>query len=169
VLVFPLALTFCNDSNNDFVPVANGSVQIRDDCDSTSFNATLGAGSCMKAGSTSLSAFNTELNANHNVAAWTFVPTELTVTVGGAVTALNTGGENHTFTEVADFGGGIVPSLNTAAGTPNEAPECAALADNALIAPGTTFTTDAADQVGVEHYQCCIHPWMRANVTVVAR
>jgi hypothetical protein len=91
------------------------------------------------------------------------------VTVGGRIAALNMGGEEHTFTEVENFGGGIIPALNTASGTPTEAPECAALASNALIAPGATFMTDAADEVGVEHYQCCIHPWMRANVTVVSR
>jgi plastocyanin len=169
VLVLPLALTFCDDSDNDFVPVVNGSVEMRDDCDSASFNAGIGAGTCNKAGGTTLTEFNNELNANHTVAAWAFVPSELSVTLGGRVTALNMGGEEHTFTEVENFGGGIVPALNAAAGTPDVAPECAALASNALVQPGATFTTDAADKVGVEHYQCCIHPWMRANVTVVAR
>jgi plastocyanin len=174
VLVLPFALTFCDnsDDNNNIIaigPVVNGNVTIYDDCDSVSFNAAIAPGTCTKAGTTTLSAFNAELTANQSVAAWRFAPTALTVTLGGTIAAFNTGGENHTFTEVANFGGGIVPALNTAAGTPVEAPECAALASNALIAPGATFTTDQADAVGVEHYQCCIHPWMRANVTIVAR
>lgn len=171
VLVLPLALTFCDDNNDDvnLGPIANGNVTIYDDCDSVSFNAGIGAGTCTRAGTTTLSAFTTELNANHSVAAWRFAPTEMTVTLGGTIAAFNTGGENHTFTEVASFGGGIVPALNTAAGTPVEAPECAALSNNDLIVPGATFTTDQADKIEVEHYQCCIHPWMRANVTVVAR
>ena len=166
-LVLPLALTFCNDSETNFVPVVNGTVEMRDDCDSVSFNAGIGAGTCTKAGGTTLTEFNNELNATQKVAAWTFVPSELTVTLGGRVTALNRGGEQHTFTEVANFGGGIVPALNAAAGTPTVAPECASLASNALVPPGATFTSDVATEVGVEHYQCCIHPWMRANVTVV--
>lgn len=168
VLVLPLALTFCNDDNN-FVPVANGNVSIQDDCDSATFNAGLGAGTCTTAGGTTFAAFNTELTANGKVAAWQFVPSELTVTVGGVINAFNAGGEQHTFTEVANFGGGSIPALNTLAGTPVEAPECVSASTNELIAPGQTFTTDPETDVGVEHYQCCIHPWMRANVTVVSR
>jgi len=135
------------------------------------FNAGIAPGTCVKAGATTLSAFNAELSANHSVAAWNFAPAALTVTVGGTITAQNAGGEKHTFTEVENFGGGFVPALNTASGMTTVAPECAALAGNtsALIASGGTFTTDPEDAVGVEHYQCCIHPWMRANVTVVAR
>lgn len=169
VLVLPLALTFCSNNNDDVVPFANGNVEIRDDCDSVSFNAGIAPGTCVRAGSTSLSAFTAELNANQSVAAWTFVPNTINVTVGGTVTALNTGGENHTFTQVANFGGGIVPSLNVAAGYATEAPECAALPTNALIAPGTAVVTAPASAVGVVHYQCCIHPWMRADVVVLAQ
>lgn len=35
-----------------------------------------------------------------------------------------------------------------------------------MIASGAPFRTDAATDVGTELYQCCIHPWMRATVTV---
>jgi hypothetical protein len=35
-----------------------------------------------------------------------------------------------------------------------------------MIAAGATFRTDAAMDVGTQLYQCCIHPWMRATVTV---
>jgi len=172
VLALPLALTFCDNNNDDAVaPIANGNVLISDDCDSVSFNAGIAPGTCAKAGATTLTAFSAELNANHSVAAWNFTPTALTVTVGGVITALNSGGEKHTFTQVANFGGGFVPALNSASGMTTVAPECAAIAGdaNALIASGSAFTTDPEDGVGVEHYQCCIHPWMRANVTVVSR
>jgi plastocyanin len=169
VLVLPLALTFCNDGNDSILPIGNGNVEIRDDCDSVSFNAGIAPNTCMRAGSTSLSAFTAELNANHSVAAWTFVPTTISVIVGGAVTATNTGGETHTFTKVVNYGGGVVPALNAAAGYTAEAPECAALAPNALIASGGTFTTDPTGAVGVQRYQCCIHPWMRATVNVLPR
>jgi hypothetical protein len=93
VLVLPLVLTFCDDSDNDLVPIANGSVEMRDDCDPASFNAALGDGTCTKAGGTTFGEFNAELNANHTVAAWAFVPSELTITVGGVVNAVNMGGE----------------------------------------------------------------------------
>jgi len=169
VLMLPLVLTFCNDDDNDFVPVVNGAVEMRDDCDSVSFNAGIGVGTCTKAGGTTLTEFNNELNANRSVAAWAFVPSTLTITVGGRIAALNTGGEEHTFTKVANFGGGIVPALNVAGGYTSVAPECNSLPSNALVPPGSTFTTDEQNAVGVENYQCCIHPWMRANVTVVAR
>ena len=153
----------CSD---DVSPRANAQVSVQDQCDPATFNAALGNGTCSKQGTTTFAQFNSELNASHQVAAWRFVPNALTIRVGQAITATNTGGEMHTFTEVAAFGGGIVPSLNTASGNTQEAPECAALPANAMIASGGTFQTDAATDVGTELYQCCIHPWMRATVTV---
>ena len=63
----------------------------------------------------------------------------------------------------------MTAAVSDVAGTPTEAPECQALATNQFLQPGTSFTTDAEEDVGVEHYQCCIHPWMRTEVTVVAR
>jgi len=158
-----LAVAACSDSNS---PKVDAQVSAQDQCDPASFNAALGNGACVKQGSVTLTAFNNELNATHQVASWQFVPSNFTIRVGQAITVTNNGGEKHTFTEVANFGGGIVPALNNASGNPTEAPECAALAANAMIASGTTFRTDAAMDAGVEHYQCCIHPWMRATVTV---
>ena len=69
------------------------------------------------------------------------------------------GGEEHTFTEVAEFGGGVVPPLNS--GVPTR-PECLALAPTDFIASGaqTTHTFEAGETA---KYQCCIHPWMRAE------
>jgi plastocyanin len=141
-------------------------VAIRDQCDSTTFNAGIGAGTCVTKGSVTLSAFNSELSSTHQVAAWMFEPSTFSIRVGQKIAAMNAGGEEHTFTEVQAFGGGIVPALNSASGNPTEAPECAALTTADHIKPGQTFTTDGATEVGTEHYQCCIHPWMRATVTV---
>lgn len=167
VLVAPIALISCDDKfDRNVVPLVNGAVSILDQCDSASFNAVLGAGTCVRAGSTTLDQFNAELTANHSVAAWTFDPTSLAMTVGGNITATNNGGEVHTFTEVAAFGGGIVPALNTASGNLIEAPECAAITDADKITPGNTFTTDRETSTGTHFYQCCIHPWMRETVTV---
>ena len=163
IAIVVIAVMSCSDSVS---PMADAQVSAEDQCDPASFNAALGAGTCTKQGNVTLSAFNNELNSTHQVAAWQFVPNAFSIRVGQAITVRNDGGEKHTFTEVAAFGGGIVPSLNTASGNPQEAPECAALAANAMIAPGATFRADAATVVGVQPYQCCIHPWMRATVTV---
>ncbi len=156
-------LVACNDSSS---PLQNPRVSMQDNCEPTSFNAALGAGACAGAGTMTLSQFNAELTATHQVAAWRFVPAALTMKVGQSIAAMNMGGEQHTFTEVADFGGGVVPSLNNASGNPVEAPECKTLGATDFVASGQTFTADAATTVGTEKYQCCIHPWMRAVVTV---
>jgi hypothetical protein len=84
--------------------------------------------------------------------------------VGQELLAVNQGGEVHTFTEVEEFGGGIVPDLNALAGTPVPAPERLALATGDFVPPGGTFT-DEVEEAGTELYECCIHPWMRAVVT----
>jgi plastocyanin len=158
-----IALAACSDSIS---ANANTHVSVQDQCDPTSFNAALGAGACSKAGNMTLTQFNAELNATQQVAAWRFVPQNLSVRVGQHLTATNDGGEVHTFTEVAQFGGGIVPSLNTASGNTVVAPECQALTAADMIASGNTFTAETETTAGTEHYQCCIHPWMRATVTV---
>lgn len=153
----------CNNANS---PLDNPRVSMRDECDPATFNAALGAGTCTRNGSMTFAQFNTELGATQHVAAWQFVPSALTIHVGDVITAMNDGGEEHTFTEVEQFGGGIVPSLNQASGNPTEAPECAQLEADDHVAAGATYHTDPAASVGTELYQCCIHPWMRAVVSV---
>ena len=153
-------------SKDTFSPTADARVSVQDQCDPASFNAALGAGACVKQGSMTLTQFNSELNATHQVAAWRFVPNAFTIKVGQSIMAMNDGGEKHTFTAVKAFGGGIVPALNTASGNTQEAPECAALSATAMIASGASFRANPATDTGTELYQCCIHPWMRATVTV---
>src|SRR5258705_1936236 len=105
----------CSDSVG---PKANATLTIQDQCDPASFNAALGAGTCTRQGNMTFSQFNAELNSTHQVAAWQFVPANLTISIGQSIAATNDGGEVHTFTEVAQFGGGIVPALNQASGNP---------------------------------------------------
>ena len=79
--------------------------------------------------------------------------------------AVNRGGETHTFTEVDEFGGGIVPDLNERMGLTEVAPECNMLAPADFIPAGGS-SSETEDEEGVEKYQCCIHPWMRAEVHI---
>jgi plastocyanin len=144
-------------------------VGIMDECDPTSFNQALGPGTCSKAGSgVKFDMFVSQLTRLHVVPEWHFAPDNVNLKVGDVLAAMNMGGETHTFTEVEEFGGGIVPFLNTLAGTPNVAPECKALAPTGFLAPGATFS-EVTDEVGDEKYQCCIHPWMRATVHIASR
>jgi plastocyanin len=155
-----------NDDINSIAPLQNAAVRILDQCDPASFNAALGAGACTGSGTTTFAAFNNELNATGRVAAWAFDPPSLALRSGQAIVATNYGGEEHTFTEVANFGGGIVPALNTASGNPLVAPECNLHTAADHLKPGASVTTDAETAVGVHRYQCCIPPWMREVVTV---
>ena len=166
VIVSSIAVAGCNDSS---APSPTPRISALDQCDSASFNAALGAGTCQRGGSVTFAAFNSELTSQHTVAAWQFSPTTLDTRVGQSIVVTNGGGETHTFTEVENFGGGIVQSLNTASGNPTEAPECAQLQASDFIRPGATMTEKAEDKAGTERYQCCIHPWMRATVTVASR
>jgi hypothetical protein len=139
-------------------------VQMMDACDPESFDAVLGAGSCLRKGGVRFDDFIRLLGAHQKVGAWHFSPGVINVRVGQALLAVNHGGEVHTFTEVEEFGGGIVPELNDLSGNPVPAPECLALTGGDFVPPGGSFS-DEVEEAGVERYECCIHPWMRAVVT----
>jgi plastocyanin len=139
-------------------------VTMQDACDPTTFNAAVGPGTCVRKGGVKFAKFLQLLGKHQKVGAWHFAPSALNARVGQQLLAVNRGGEVHTFTEVEEFGGGVVPDLNVLAGTPEPAPECLTLAPGNFVPPGGA-TTDDVEEEGVEHYQCCIHPWMRAIVT----
>ena len=110
-----------------------------------------------------------QLTAMGEVGAWRFAPSNnVQAQVGQTLLAINRGGEVHTFTEVEEFGGGVVPLLNQLSHNTEVAPECLALAPSDFIPPGGT-ARDEVEEPGTERYQCCIHPWMRAVVTARAR
>jgi hypothetical protein len=175
IALTPLLLGGCDDAGRPLAPQLESRaaaaaterlIQMMDACDPTSFNAAVGPGTCIRKGGLNFSRFVALLGAHHTVGAWHLAPSIINARVGQDLVARNHGGEFHTFTEVESFGGGINPLINALSGTPVPAPECLALAPEDFVPPGGTFT-DEVEETGVEHYQCCIHPWMRA--TVIAR
>ena len=168
----PLLLNACEDSNRPTalepaIRAVGGQdarlIQIMDACDPTTFNAAVGAGTCVRRGGVIFERFLKLLGEHQKVGAWHFAPSPVNARVGQTLLAVNHGGEVHTFTEVAAFGGGIVPLLNQLSGNPVPAPECLALSPDAFVPPGGSFT-DEVENPGTELYQCCIHPWMRTTV-----
>jgi hypothetical protein len=143
-------------------------VTMHDACDPDTFNAAIGPGSCTRAGGVPFDQFIADLTRLGFAAAWHFAPPAANVRVGQRFVAENTGGEVHTFTEVAAFGGGIVPQLNDLAHTPEVAPECGALAADDFVPPGGTYQ-ELIDHTGTVKIQCCIHPWMRLVATVIQK
>lgn len=97
---------------------------------------------------------------------WRNDPSHIVVEQGEGIHVKNEGGRLHTFTPVAAFGGGRVPPLLV--GT-TMAPECAApvapATDPYEVAPGERLRLKAKEE-GIQRFQCCIHPWMRATVRV---
>jgi plastocyanin len=99
---------------------------------------------------------------------WDFEPDTLRIKEGTELSVVDQGGEPHTFTEVARFGGGFIPGLNA----PGEdtVPECDGGFANVTVArtrilQGSTLQVNRLSK-GVHYFQCCIHPWMRVKVVV---
>src|SRR5262249_47888961 len=101
-------------------------VQIRDDCDPATFNAAVGTPDnptpCIGGGDTTFNDFIAELTATKVVEDWRFNPDHMSEP--RAIVAHNRGGETHSFTKVAEFGGGIIPPLNALSGNTKLAGEC---------------------------------------------
>ena len=140
-------------------------VVMRDDCDPATFNAAIGPGTCVGGGDTTFDEFLAQVGKDHKAGAWRFSPDKVEIKSGTQLAVVNRGGETHTFTCVSRFGGGIVPILNQLSGNTTVAPECQALDDDDFVPPGGSYP-DKPSHAGVEKYQCCIHPWMRATVRV---
>src|SRR5262245_47067835 len=143
-------------------------IALVDNCDPTTFNAAIGPGTC----ATTPHRFDTTfaefigrlfspLAANIiGHPAWQFSPGYISIRAGQTVRATNAGGEDHTFTEVAAFGGGFVPGLNGVGGPAGtvplvQAPAC--LAAPQIVIPGATVQVGKLPP-GEHLFQCCIHP-----------
>jgi plastocyanin len=144
-----------------------------DECDPTTFNApaAAGPGFCKNV---TLGAFTTLSSLIAKAAAgtpdpgWDFEPDTIRIEEGTILSVVNQGGEPHTFTEVAKFGGGFIPALNA----PGEetAPECSGGFSKVKVAKTRILQGSSAELTDLkegEHlFQCCIHPLMRVKVKV---
>jgi plastocyanin len=143
-----------------------------DECDPATFNAptAVGADFCKNV---ALGASTTFANLFAEAATpkpdpnWDFEPDTLAIKHGTILSVVNQGGEPHTFTEVAQFGGGFIPGLNNGAAP---APECAAGFSSVAVARTRILQGSTSQVIGLskgEHlFQCCIHPWMHFTVEV---
>ncbi len=132
---------------------------VMDRCEPDSFDAAIGPGTCVRNGGVKFDVFVKRLNPHdggHN--AWTNSRHEVALKGGQHLTLTNTGGEDHTFTEVANFGAGFVPPLNAAlpAGTPPAQPVGALN----FMPSGATLELGQLSP-GTHLFECLIHPWMR--------
>lgn len=148
-----------------------------DECDPTTFNGTLGesgGGFCHNVSlsvlgyATTLSDLFAKAAAGTPDPGWDFEPDSLVIRKGDVLSVVNQGGEPHTFTEVAQFGGGFIPGLNH---DESPVPECAggfkdvAVARTRVLQGSRLNITNLSR--GTHLFQCCIHPWMRFQVNVV--
>jgi hypothetical protein len=165
-------------------PASNGSssdllaIRARDDCDPASFNSNVGPGTCIGGGNTKFDRFLAEVTEEKSAGAWRFNPNQTDAKLYQTVTLENRGGETHTFTKVAYFGGGVVPLLNDLSGNPKVASECIKLDDmgnpvladvsatNFILPSGAVAYGPALTSAGEQKFQCCIHPWMRVTLNV---
>jgi plastocyanin len=139
-------------------------VQILDRCDPASFNAMFGDGVCtLRNAGVPVEQFLRRLNPkDFGHSAWRFSPGRLTLKPGQVLRLNNRGGETHSFTEVVDFGGGIIPPLNAVfpPGTPLAQP----IGDPRFIPAGERLDVTGLSS-GTHLFECLIHPWMQATVT----
>jgi hypothetical protein len=133
-----------------------------DRCEPDSFNAVLGPGGCVRNGGVTFDNFLRRLNptdGGHN--AWRFSRHDVDLKAGQSLSVSNTGGEEHTFSEVVSFGAGIVPALNAAL-PPGTAP-AVPVGDLGFIDAGESLSV-AGLSSGTHFFECLIHPWMRTVV-----
>jgi plastocyanin len=141
-------------------------VLMLDNCDGPSFNAVIGPGTCNRAGGVTFERMIGDLLQHGTAPSWRFSPEQLKLDTGGTITAPNLGGEFHTFTRVAAFGGGCVPELNAVLGL-TSVPECGipGIFGTTGAPPGAAVTTGPL-AAGTHRFLCLIHPWMRSTAQV---
>jgi plastocyanin len=165
-------LVFAGAAHEELAPPpASVQVVALDECDPATFNTALGPDFCKNV---TLGAFTvlpdliSKAQAGTPDPGWDFEPDALTIKQGTTVNVVDQGGEPHTFTEVAHFGGGFVPPLNMPGET--TVPECAGGFSTVAVARTRILQGSQLQVTGLskgEHdFQCCIHPWMRLKIEV---
>jgi hypothetical protein len=146
-------------------------IRMYDDCEPTTFNDVLGEGACIGNGHTTFDEFIAELEETQDAHTWRNQPSAMKVNIGRPTFIENRGGEVHTFTPVANFGGGFITDLNGISGNPVPAPECLNIPALTFIPAGGSEEGPTAGSselpVGTHRFQCCIHPWMRTTIEVL--
>jgi plastocyanin len=152
-------------------PPSVAQVVALDECDPATFNDALGPDFCKNVtlgAATKLTDLFAKAKAGTPDPGWDFEPDTVNVRKQGTLTVVDQGGEPHTFTEVAQFGGGFIGVLNA----PGEdtVPECAGGFSRVAVARTRILQGSQLQVTGLskgEHlFQCCIHPWMRVKVEV---
>ncbi len=143
-------------------------IAMLDDCDPSDPAWAPTGGCLLRRGDVTAAEFNALLRTPLSIPpnaqlighpSWRNEPSHLTIRAGKSLRIVNDGGRTHTFTEVAQFGGGRVPPLNIGLAP---APECA----TAINVPAGERLEIPALSAGLHLFECCIHPWMRASVRV---
>jgi plastocyanin len=146
----------------------NGKIAMRDNCDPSDPAWAPTGGCTLKRGDVRAAEFTAFLRSSRTIApnahlighpSWRNEPSHLAIESGDRLRVTNEGGRTHTFTEVAEFGGGRVPPLNIGL---SASPECATAVN---VPPGARIEL-AGISDGIHRFICCIHPWMRATVRV---
>lgn len=144
-----------------------------DECDPATFNAPNAAGpdfcrNVAVGASTKFADLFAAAQSGNPDLKWDFEPDSLTIKKGTVLSVVDQGGEPHTFTEVAKFGGGFIGGLNA----PGEetVPECDGGFSKVKVARTRVLQGSQLQVTGLEKgehlFQCCIHPWMRMKVQV---
>ena len=143
-------------------------IAVVDDCDASDPSWAATGGCALRGGAVNNAEFGAFLvsplaSAVVGHTAWRMEPSYLRAGSGTSILVRNIGGRTHTFTPVAQFGGGRVPQLNVGLTT---APDCAPATPDPYLLPagGQLQLNDLAP--GNHRFQCCIHPWMRAVIKV---
>jgi plastocyanin len=159
--------------NADEHSLSHAQVVALDECDPTTFNAALGPDFCKNVAlaalgyATTLSDLFQKAGEGKPDRGWDFEPDTLNLKEEGILSVVDQGGEPHTFTEVAQFGGGFIAPLNHGEATVQECDggfSKVAVAKTRILQGSTVQITGLSK--GEHHFQCCIHPWMRMTVEV---
>ena len=147
-----------------------------DECDPTTFNAALGPDFCKNIAlaalgyATTLSDLFQKAGEGNPDRGWDFEPDAVKIKEGTTLSVVDQGGEPHTFTEVAKFGGGFIAGINHGEATVRE---CVGGFSNVAVAKTRILQASHVEITGLKKgkhlFECCIHPWMRVTVDVKSR